>query len=127
MNWHQIQQLESLRDRLTKLGYVMRHSKYSNNAEYLIGIYPLNDKVPIYSRDAELFTGNTEAIMSWVRGIEHRNEYLTMLKATSESKIEALEENYIKKRIQNGMIQKIDNPDKKVDKHTQDLIDLRNK
>jgi hypothetical protein len=87
----------------------------------------LDDKLPIYSRDAELFTGTTEAISSWLRGIEHRNDYLTMLKATSDDKIKTLEEKYVKTRIQKGMLEKIKDPDKKLDKHTQDFIDLCNK
>jgi hypothetical protein len=127
MNWHQIEQLERLRGRLTKLGYVMSPSKYSTSGDYLIGVYPLNDKLPIYSRDAELFTGTTEAIESWLRGIEHRNDYLTMLKATSDDKIKTLEEKYVKTRIHKGMLEKIKNPDKKLDKHTQDLIELSGK
>lgn len=127
MNWYDLQNIDRLRARLTKLGYVMRQSKYSNSGEYKIGVYPLDDNVPIYSRDAELFTGNTEMIIAWVSGIEHRNEFLTMLKATSETKIKTLEENYIKNRIQKGMLEKIKDPDRKVDKHTQDLIDMQNK
>ncbi len=105
----------------------MRQSKYSTSGDYLIGVYPLDDKLPLYSRDAELFAGTTESITSWLRGIEHRNDYLTILKATSEDKIQILEEKYVKTRIQKGMLEKIKNPDKKLDKHTQDFIDLHNK
>lgn len=101
----------------------MRQSKHGNAGEYKIGIFPLDDNLPIYSRDAQLFSGDTEMIMSWVRGIEHRNEYLHMLKAVSEKKIKTQEENYVKHRIQKAMLQKINNPDQKIDKHTQDLID----
>lgn len=125
MNWHEIQQLENLQIRLKKLGYVMRQSKHCNAGEYKIGVFPLDDHLPIYSRDAQLFSGDTEMIMSWLRGIEHRNEYLHMLKATSEKKIKTQEENYIKNRIQKAMLVKINNPDQKIDKHTQDLIDSR--
>jgi hypothetical protein len=127
MNWHQIEKLERLRGRLKKLGYVMCQSKYSTSGDYLIGVYPLDDKLPLYSRDAELFTGTTESIESWIRGIEHRNDYLTMLKATSEDKIQILEEKYVKTRIHKGMLEKIKNPDKELDKHTQDFIDLHSK
>lgn len=127
MNWHDIKQLESLQYRLKKLGYVMSQSKYSYSGEYRIGVFPMDDNVPIYSRDAELFAGDTEMIFAWVRGIEHRNEYLTMLKAVTDKKIKNLEQQYIKKRVQKGMIDKIKDPDKEIDKHTQDLIDLQNK
>lgn len=127
MNWYDIQILERLRVRLKNLGYTMKQSKYNNSGEYLIGIYPLNDKVPIYSRDAEVFAGTIEVISAWARGIEHQTDYLVMLKATSDKKIKKLEDKYIKDIIHKGMLQKIKNPDQNVDKHTQDLINLQNK
>jgi hypothetical protein len=127
MNWHDIQQLEALQTRLKNLGYVMRPSKYSYSGECRIGVYPLDDNLPIYSRDAELFAGDTEMIMVWIRGIEHRNEYLEMLKVTTKKKIKTLEEKYIKTRLQKAMLHKIKDPDVPLDKHTQDLIGLRNK
>jgi hypothetical protein len=127
MNWHDIQKLETLQLQLKKLGYVMGHSKYSSSGSYTIGVYPLNDQLPIYSRDAELFSGDTESIAIWIRGIQHRNDYLHMLKATTDEKIKCLEEKYINSRIQKGMLEKIKNPDKKLDKHTSDLIELRAK
>jgi len=123
MNWYEVQQLEDLQIRLKKLGYMMCQAKHCNTGEYKIGVFPLENHLPIYSRDAQLFSGDTEMIMSWVRGIEHRNEYLLMLKAVSNKKIETLEEKYIKHRIQKGMLEKIKDPDRKIDKHTQDLID----
>ncbi len=126
MNWYDIQKLETLQFRLKKLGYVMSQSKYSNGS-YAIGIYPLNDQLPIYCRDAELFSGDTNSIEAWIRGIEHRNDYLYMLKATNDKKVKALEEKYVKSRIQKGMLEKIKNPDKKLDKNTEDFIKLRAK
>lgn len=127
MNWNDIQILEALKNRLKKLGYMMLQSKWSTSGSYLIGVYPLDDKNPLFSRDAEVFSGDTENIASWVRGIEHQNNYLMMLKAISEKKTKSLEENYISNRIQKGMLEKIKNPDKKLDQHTEDLIRLRSK
>jgi hypothetical protein len=126
MNWDDLQKLERLQHRLKNLGYVMRQAKHSFG-DYLIGVYPLDDKLPIYSRDAELFTGTIEMIDVWIRGACHKHEYLTMLKAVDDKKIENLEQKYIKTRIHKGMLEKIKNPDKKLDKHTQDLIDLSGK
>jgi hypothetical protein len=124
MNWYDVQALKRLEERLTKLGYVMMTSRYGNGE---IGVYPLEDKNPIYSRDAQLFGGTVEQIICWVTGIEHQNTYLMMLKATNDDKIKTLEEKYVKTRIQKGMLEKIKDPDKKLDKHTRDLIEMRAK
>jgi hypothetical protein len=127
MNWHDIQKIETLQIRLGKLGYVMRQSKHSYSGEYNIGVYPLDRQLPIYSRDAELFSGTVEMIEAWIRGVYHKNEYLLMLKAITDEKIKNLEQKYIKIRIHKGMLEKIKNPDKTLDKHTQDFIDLQSK
>ena len=127
MNWNDIQKLEALKIRLNKLGLVMSQSKYSYSGEYSIGVYPIDDKLPIYSRDAELFSGSTEMIEAWLRGFERCNEYLLMLKAFNPKKVKSLEEKYIKNRTQRAMLEKIQNPDKEFDKHTEDLIKLRGK
>jgi hypothetical protein len=123
MNWYDIQQLENARNRLTKLGYQMRQSKYGNSGDYKIGIYPLDKELPLYSRDAELFCGDLNSILAWLAGIEQRNMYLTMLKAYTDERVKKLEEKYIKSRIHKAMVDKIKNPDKKIDKHTQDLME----
>lgn len=128
MDWTDVQLLNKVVDGLSKLGYYVKATKHSyQDKRCLVGVYPLEDKNPLYSRDAELFTGTMEEIVCWMRGINHRNEYLSMLKATTEKRIKDLEEKYIKNRLQTAMLHKIKNPDKPIDKHTQDLIDLQNK
>ena len=124
MNWNDIQLLDRVVTTLNKLGYKINPAKYGQG---LIGVYPLEDKNPLYSRDAEVYTGTIEQIACWMRGVEHQDGYLKMLKATSDERIKALEEKYIKKKIQQGLLDKIKNPDIKVDKHTQDLINLQSK
>ena len=124
MNWNDIQLLDRVVTTLEKLGYKIKPAKYGQES---VGVYPLEDKNPLYSRDAEVYTGTIEQIACWMRGVEHQDGYLKMLKATSDERIKALEEKYIKKKVQQGLLDKIKNPDIKVDKHTQDLINLRSK
>lgn len=124
MNWNDIQLLDRVVTTLNKLGYKLNPAKYGQGS---IGVYPLADKNPLYSRDAEVYTGTIEQIACWMRGVEHQDGYLKMLKATSDERIKLLEDKYIKKKVQQGLLDKIKNPDEKVDKHTQDLIDLRSK
>ena len=124
MNWNDIQLLDRVVTTLNKLGYKINPAKYGQGS---IGVYPLEDKNPLYSRDAEVYTGSIEQIACWMRGVEHQDGYLKMLKATSDERIKALEEKYIKKKVQQGLLDKIKNPDIKINKHTQDLIDLQSK
>lgn len=124
MNWHDINQLKALETRLKKLGYIMHQSKWSNYGEYRIGIYPDDDANPILSRDAEIFAGTTDEILCWVQGIEHRNMYLFILKATNETKIKKLEEKYVKKKAHEAAIRLIKNPKQKLSEEDKDYMKM---
>jgi hypothetical protein len=45
----------------------------------MIGIYPRHDSLPIYSRDAQLYRGDMDGCMHWLRGWFTAREYLTHL------------------------------------------------
>ena len=124
MNWHDIDLLDQVVTTLNQLGYKIAPAKYGRSE---IGVFPLEDKNPLYSRDAEVYAGTLEQIACWMRGVQHQDVYLKMLKATSDKRIKELENNYVKSKIHKGMLEKIKNPDKTLDKHTQEFIDLHNK
>lgn len=124
MNWNDMQLLKRVEDRLKFLGYQMTSSRWGTGE---IGVQPLDDKNPLYSRDAQVFSGTVEQIACWIKGVEHQYDYLKMLKATSEKKVKILEEKYIKKLEHQAMIDVISDPNKKLDKHTKDLLESRNK
>jgi hypothetical protein len=127
MDWNDVELLDTVVQRAAKLGFKISRTNYGYSGKTLVGVFPLEDHNPLYCRNAELFTGTMEEIMIWFRGIEHRNDYLRMLKATSDRRIRTLEEKYIKKEKQKAMLEKISDPDKKISKHTEDLIKMRNK
>ena len=128
MDWTDVQLLDKVVNGLQKLGYYTKNTKYGyQDGRCLVGVYALEDKNPLYSRDAELFTGTIEEIACWMRGVNHRNEYLSMLKATTEKRIQDLEEKYRKKLKHQAMVDAIKDPDKKIHKHTEDLIKSESK
>lgn len=124
MNWHDIQLLDRVVTDLNKLGFKIKNARYGQGS---IAVYPLDDKNPLYSRDAEIYTGTVEQIMCWIRGVQHRDDYLKMLKATNDKKIKELEEKYIKKLKHEAMLSKIKDPDKKLDNDTQYFVDSTSK
>jgi len=124
MNWNDIQLLENVVSALTKLGYKIKPAKYGQAS---IGVYPLDDKNPLYSRDAQVYVGTIEQIACWMRGVQHQDGYLKMLKATSDKRIKELEEKYIEKLKHQTILDVIRDPNKKIDKHTKDLIDATSK
>lgn len=79
-------------ERLTRIGLRLSYPKHGG-VETSISVIPLNDGVPIYSRDAALFTGSFDEIVGWVAGVEWRDTYLRNIKLTTAAKIEAAEQN----------------------------------
>jgi hypothetical protein len=73
------------------LGFKFAHSKYSRE-EDVIGLFPKDDCMPDYARDAELFCGSLQRIEGFIRGIEFANRYYSMLKLVSDKKIEDKEQ-----------------------------------
>jgi hypothetical protein len=120
MNWNDMQLLKRVEDRLKFLGYQMTSSKWGTGE---IGVQPLDDKNPLYSRDAQVFSGTVEQIACWIKGVEHQYDYLKMLKATSEKKVKILEEKHVTKLKHRALIDAISNPDKKLDKDTAAFLD----
>ena len=128
MDWTDVQLLDRVVKGLEKLGYYIKNTKYGyQDGRCLAGVYPLKDMNPLYSRDAEVFSGTMEEIQCWMRGVSHRNDYLMMLKATSEKRIQELEEKYRKKLKHQAMVDAIKDPDKKINKHAEDLIKSESK
>jgi hypothetical protein len=127
MDWSDVELLERVVKGLEQIGFKVKPTKYGYGGRTLVGVFPLDDKNPIYSRDAEVFTGTMEEISVWIRGFNNRNDYLHMLKATTEKRIQDLEEKYRKKVKQQAMVDAIKDPDKKIDKHAKDLIKSESK
>lgn len=71
--------IEKLKEALDSLGLMLTYSKH-DFAGNSAGIIPKDDdSLPIYSRDAELYTGTIQEIEHWVRGIYWARDYDRML------------------------------------------------
>ena len=92
--YNTVLQIRKLEDKIEKMGFRMGNSKYPRYNEYgtTIGLMPKDDKLPIYSRDAELFSGTIEEAEIWLRGVEFATEYLKMIKLVTDEKIKRKEQ-----------------------------------
>lgn len=93
-----IMNLRSLEKRVDRLGLRMDHPRrggYQREFVDLVALLPKDDTLPIYSRDAELFTGTLEQMEHWLNGWEKMQQYHHMLLGNKyESKIQRLEQDY---------------------------------
>ena len=80
----QIQQLESITKQLEAQG--MRLAKLNAHGAFasvqdseILAVYPNEDQLPHYARDAELFIGTMDDIGSWIAGVHWLTAYNGML------------------------------------------------
>lgn len=86
----------------TELGFRLGNPKnghYRNEWGDLLSAYPLDDKFPMYSRDAELFTGTLETFVVWMQGIRWARQYDELMKVTTPAKRERKEQDELNKQM----------------------------
>jgi hypothetical protein len=75
--------IRRLEQEIDELGFRWGHSKHGawGNNEFgdVISLFPKDDSLPIYSRDAELFTGTIEGLELWLNGFRRAREYDRLL------------------------------------------------
>jgi hypothetical protein len=90
--------LRRLEERVDRLGMRMGHPKHGNYRQEfgdLVSLFPKDQELPIYSRDAEIFVGTLEGMEIWLNGFEKAREYDRMLLGkTHETKRERREQDY---------------------------------
>jgi hypothetical protein len=95
--YREIQRIEELAN---KLGFKFTYPKHhGSNSDYFSLIPIDNDAFPIYSRDAQLFTGTLGDLDAWLRGLQWARDYDTMLRVSDEKKRQRKEQDERNKRL----------------------------
>lgn len=89
--------LRRLEAEVDKLGFMLcapKHGNWSgNDHDDRVAVKPKDaDSLPIYTRDAELFTGSLEQLRIWLQGVQWARDYDMMLKLSDEKKRSAKED-----------------------------------
>ncbi len=84
-----ILRIRRLEEEVAKLGMRMgnpKHGYYSNEYGDALSLYPLDNELPTFSRDAEVFTGSLEQLEVWLRGLEFARRYDFLLRVSDDKK-----------------------------------------
>jgi hypothetical protein len=96
--WAAIQLLRQLEGKAAELGLKFAQPRHAGgwpeNQEY-VALVPVDDQLPVYSRDAEVFVGSLADINNWLRGIEWARGYDKMLRVVDEKKRATGEQKYL--------------------------------
>lgn len=81
-----IQALEQeLQDLGMRWGYDSRGG-YNNEFGDIVAVFPRDEALPIYVRDATLFCGTIEQLEVWIHGVRWARDYDRMLRISDENK-----------------------------------------
>lgn len=87
--YNTILRIRRLEDQVDKLGFRMGNSKHGNYRQEfgdVVALFPKEDCLPVYARDAELFAGTLEDLEVWIRGVEWARSYDLLLQASDDKK-----------------------------------------
>lgn len=96
--YHTILRIRRLEEEIDKIGLRMgnpKHGNYRQEFGDVVSLFPKDDALPIYSRDAELFVGTLEEMEVWLRGWQKSFEYYRMLMGRNfEDRVKRKEQDY---------------------------------
>lgn len=89
-----IRKIRDLEERANRLGFKFVQSKHYFGSEHteLLALAPLDNCLPVYTRDAELWTGTLEQLEDFFKGIEFSTRYYQQLGLINQKKISRKEQ-----------------------------------
>ena len=85
-----ILKIQSLEKQLHDLGMRWGYSKHGKWGDEEFGdkvsVFPRDDELPIFSRDAMLFTGTIYELQTWITGIKWSRDYDMLLRVSDDKK-----------------------------------------
>ena len=102
--------LQQVEREANKLGFAFGRPNHGGYDWDYISLYPLgNDGLPIYSRDARLYTGTLAEIESWLKGVVWARDYDRMLKVSDPKKRERKEQDERNRLLAHILTQEVHN------------------
>jgi hypothetical protein len=94
--YHTIIKFRRMEEQVNALGFMFCYPKHRyNDTVDMVALKPKDaDAVPIYSRDAEVFSGTLDQLEVWLRGIEWARDYDRMLRISDDKKRAKKEDEY---------------------------------
>ena len=85
-----ILKIKRLEEEIHKLGFRWGHTKNGSWGELDFGdsvsIFPRDEELPVYTRDAAIFTGSINQLETWLQGVTWARNYDMLMKVSDENK-----------------------------------------
>mgnify|MGYP006266543457 CR=1 FL=1 len=86
---------QRIEDHANKLGFMIGNPKHgwgSTDSGDMVAIFPKDDALPTFTRDAELFSGTFRELEIWLAGWERAQQYDMILRMTDEKRRKKFED-----------------------------------
>lgn len=101
--WSTVRMVHALEKECDELGLKIVNSRngiYYNTHGDIVSVVPKDsNSLPVYSRDAELFTGTLEELRVWLRGVEWSRQYDTLLRISDDKKRKRKEQDELNSQL----------------------------
>lgn len=82
-----ILRIRRVEEQANRLGFRFAYSKYGTRDTDVIALFPKDDAMPDYSRNAELFVGDIEQVASFLNGMEFMTNYYKILRIVTDKNV----------------------------------------
>lgn len=94
-----ILKIQSLETQIHDLGFRWgydKHGRWGDGNDFgdKVAIFPRDDELPAYARDAMLFCGTINELQTWINGIKWARDYDMLLKVSNSDKREKGEQKH---------------------------------
>lgn len=100
--YRHILKIQRLEKEASELGFRLGNPKngyHINEWGDLVAVFPKDDKLPVYAREAELFIGTLEELETWMRGIEWARQYDMLLRLSDDKKRNRKEQDELNRQL----------------------------
>jgi|688.fasta_scaffold04955_38 hypothetical protein len=97
--WQLLKSFRDVEERANKIGLKFAPSKYSGMEFDTIALMPLDEHLPVYNREAEIFAGTLQDIDKWLRGVEWARNYDDIMKVSTHDKRQTAESKYQQREL----------------------------
>jgi len=83
-----VKKIKSLEEQLHALGFCWGFDKHSHYKEFgdVVAVFPRDDQLPVYSRDAQLFSGSLSELERWLQGVQWARDYDLLISVSDVKK-----------------------------------------
>lgn len=97
--WQLLRDYRSAEERAAKIGLKFAPSKYSGMEFDTIALVPLDEHLPVYNREAEVFQGTLQDINKWLQGVDWARNYDNIMKVSNDEKRQTAERKYQQREL----------------------------